>query len=213
MSTRLKNQNKRNRFCYDKGMSKSKFGSTGPASISLVSAIPAPIRLRLAREHKGMTQSELAKEVHTLYQRVHEWESSWKKPSDKYYEKLAEVLDVDLLWLKEGRYDKTPRFLYETFSMDKNPITDEEYKFRYYLLDDNVKSLALMEYELLFCFSHLISTGLWADNVLNDPEFFPKKDGAVYHNLEFAEENAVLARECIAEIEKLIDMAVDKFKE
>lgn len=179
-----------------------------PDSVFLISDTPPALRLRQAREAKGLTQTELANKVHTIYQRIHEWESSWKVPSDKYYSKLAEVLDVDPTWLKEGRMDKAPRFLYESYSLDKEKLSDEELKFRNQVIAWCARDLSHMDYKTLLTVSHLISITLRADRIINDPEFRERveesvKDGKSFTISEF--ENGSLS-----EIQKLLDLASEK---
>lgn len=179
-----------------------------PDSVFLISDTPPAFRLRQAREAKGLTQTELANKVHTIYQRIHEWESSWKVPSDKYYSKLAEVLDVDPTWLKEGRMDKAPRFLYESYSLDKEKLSDEELKFRNQVIAWCARDLSHMDYKTLLTVSHLISITLRADRIINDPEFRERveesvKDGKSFTISEF--ENGSLS-----EIQKLLDLASEK---
>ena len=192
-------------------MSEKKNTVNNPGKVYLVSDTPPALRLRQAREAKGLTQTELAKKVHTLYQRIHEWESSWKVPSDKYYEKLAEALDVDPSWLKDGRMDKAPRYLYDSYSLDKEVITDEEYKFRNYLIASSAEYLSWMDYKTLFALSDLISSVLHADRIINDPQFqervketVKKEDG--FTSLELAGDN-------LEKIQKLLKLASKKVKE
>ena len=192
-------------------MSEKKNSVNNPGKVYLVSDTPPALRLRQAREAKGLTQTELAKKVHTLYQRIHEWESSWKVPSDKYYEKLAEALDVDPSWLKDGRMDKAPRYLYDSYSLDKEVITDEEYKFRNYLIASSAEYLSWMDYKTLFALSDLISSVLHADRIINDPQFqervketVKKEDG--FTSLELAGDN-------LEKIQKLLKLASKKVKE
>jgi transcriptional regulator with XRE-family HTH domain len=189
-------------------MDKKKGAEKMPDSVFLISDTPPAFRLRQAREAKGLTQTELANKVHTIYQRIHEWESSWKVPSDKYYSKLAEVLDVDPTWLKEGRMDKAPRFLYESYSLDKEKLSDEEFKFRNQVIAWCARDLSHMDYKTLLTVSHLISITLRADRIINDPEFREKveesvKDGKRFTISEF--ENGSLS-----EIQKLLDLASEK---
>lgn len=192
-------------------MSEKKNTVNNPGKVYLVSDTPPALRLRQAREAKGMTQTELAKKVHTLYQRIHEWESSWKVPSDKYYEKLAEALDVDPSWLKDGRMDKAPRYLYDSYSLDKEVITDEEYKFRNHLIASSAEYLSWMDYKTLFALSDLISSVLHADRIINDPQFQEgvketvKKEGG-FTSLELAGDNLEI-------IQKLLKLASKKVKE
>lgn len=189
-------------------MVKKKGAEKMPDSVFLISDTPPAFRLRQAREAKGLTQTELANKVHTIYQRIHEWESSWKVPSDKYYSKLAEVLDVDPTWLKEGRMDKAPRFLYESYSLDKEKLSDEEFKFRNQVIAWCARDLSHMDYKTLLTVSHLISITLRADRIINDPEFRERveesvKDGKSFTISEF--ENGSLS-----EIQKLLDLASEK---
>lgn len=192
-------------------MSEKKNTVNNPGKVYLVSDTPPALRLRQAREAKGLTQTELAKKVHTLYQRIHEWESSWKVPSDKYYEKLAEALDVDPSWLKDGRMDKAPRYLYDSYSLDKEVITDEEYEFRNHLIASSAEYLSWMDYKTLFALSDLISSVLHADRIINDPQFQEgvketvKKEGG-FTSLEFAGDN-------LENIQKLLKLASKKVKE
>ena len=192
-------------------MSEKKNTVNNPGKVYLVSDTPPALRLRQAREAKGLTQTELAKKVHTLYQRIHEWESSWKVPSDKYYEKLAEALDVDPSWLKDGRMDKAPRYLYDSYSLDKEVITDEEYEFRNHLIASSAEYLSWMDYKTLFALSDLISSVLHADRIINDSQFQEgvketvKKEGG-FTSLELAGDNLEI-------IQKLLKLASKKVKE
>ena len=75
-------------------------------------------RIREARIARQLTQTELAVMIGTVYQRVHEWESDWKKPSARYLEKLAEVLSVNKEWIETGALDVQPLFLDDPAFLD-----------------------------------------------------------------------------------------------
>ena len=112
-------------------MDKKKGAEKMPDSVFLISDTPPALRLRQAREAKGLTQTELANKVHTIYQRIHEWESDWKNPSYKYLEKIAAVLDVSAEWLRTGIKTEEPRFIYDqSYPSDITPINNEQFENR-----------------------------------------------------------------------------------
>ena len=78
-----------------------------------------------------VAQTELAKSIGTIYQRIHEWESDWKNPSYKYLEKIAAVLDVSAEWLRTGIKTEEPRFIYDqSYPSDITPINNEQFENR-----------------------------------------------------------------------------------
>lgn len=115
----------------------------------LISGYTLGLRLMLARSEKNLTQSELAKSIDTLYQRVHEWEHDWKRPSDKYLQKIAEVLDVSFDWLKYGDFTEEPRYNYERNAVDLNPLSEEDYEKRLQNLQKSSELLSFLSAESL----------------------------------------------------------------
>lgn len=191
-------------------MNENNTSENKPDYVYLVSMTSPSDRLRRAREEKGLTQTELAKQVHTLYQRIHEWESGWKIPSDKYYSKLAEVLDVDSEWLKEGRMDKAPRFLYDSYAFDKEKLSDQQFKARSYLISTCADFLSWMDYKTLLQFNDLIGTALYADRIVNDSQLQGKEKEFARSNGYQA--NAERAQNRLREIQNLLNQASEKLK-
>ena len=100
-------------------------------SAVLVSTDTVGKRINMARTHKNISQTELAKSIGTIYQRIHEWESDWKNPSYKYLEKIAAVLDVSAEWLRTGIKTEEPRFIYDqSYPSVITPINNEQFENR-----------------------------------------------------------------------------------
>ena len=87
-------------------------------------------RIKAARIAAHLSQTELAKKVGTIYQRIHEWESDWKSPSAKYIEKISEAVAVDYEWLKTGDISKEPKFVYDSYSLETEDISEALFRSR-----------------------------------------------------------------------------------
>ncbi len=95
----------------------------------LVSADTVGDRIKKARVARNVTQTELSKRVGTVYQRIHEWEASWKNPSDNYLDKIAAALDISAEWLKTGLLSKEPYCVYKKFyCSDEESVTEEQFE-------------------------------------------------------------------------------------
>lgn len=107
-------------------------------------------RIHKARIARKMTQSELARSVGTVYQRIHEWECYDRNPSIKYLMKIADTLIVDVEWLSTGLLAKEPYCVYERFySTDENQIDEVQYEQRKNALITIMNSLANADDSLL----------------------------------------------------------------
>ena len=62
-------------------------------------------RIKLARQHIGMSQEELANRMGVRRQSVQQWESEETGPRHKRLAELAKVLRVDQMWLVMGETD------------------------------------------------------------------------------------------------------------
>lgn len=60
-------------------------------------------RIRVARERKGLNQSELAMALAVTPQTVQQWEAGKTSPRNKKIDALAKILDVTSDWLLTGR--------------------------------------------------------------------------------------------------------------
>ncbi len=60
------------------------------------------IRIKRAREMRGMSQLGLAKQIGVPFQRVSEWERGVVSPSARYLRAIADALSVSLDWLLSG---------------------------------------------------------------------------------------------------------------
>ena len=141
----------------DPDMKKEK---TNKSSAMLVSTDMLGERIKLARSARNITQSELAKKVGTVYQRVHEWESSWKNPSDKYLDKIADTLDVDVEWLKTGDYAKEPYCVYAYLSQSKKDcLSEAEFRNRKNYLTKAVDYILTVDNDTLGKVDLLVDTG------------------------------------------------------
>ncbi len=139
----------------------------------LISGYTLGLRLMLARSNKKLTQSELAKSIDTLYQRVHEWEHDWKRPSDKYLQKIAEILDVSFDWLKYGDFTEEPRYMYERNAIDINPLSEQEYEKRLQNLQKSSELLSFLSAESLEMITIILPVLLVVDSnrLTEDPEY------------------------------------------
>lgn len=66
-------------------------------------------RIRIAREKKGLNQSELAVAIGVTPQTVQQWEALKTSPRQKKIDALANVLAVTSDWLLTGRDSPTPQ--------------------------------------------------------------------------------------------------------
>lgn len=95
----------------------------------LVSTDTVGERIKKARIARNVTQTELSKRTGTVYQRIHEWEASWKNPSIKYLDKIAAALDINAEWLKTGAFSKEPYCVYKKFYCeDEESVTEEQFE-------------------------------------------------------------------------------------
>ena len=62
-------------------------------------------RIRIAREHAGMSVEELASHLGVLPESVAAWESDERTPRSNRVLTMAGVLNVSIAWLLEGRED------------------------------------------------------------------------------------------------------------
>jgi len=115
----------------------------------LVSKTTVGTRIGVCRVEKNMTQTELANKIGTVYQRVHEWESDWRNPSDKYLRKIADVLDVEFDWLKNGVYHAETYEQYQMYSIDSELISDEAFEQRKYDLQSAAELLPVLSSDTL----------------------------------------------------------------
>lgn len=63
-------------------------------------------KLRICREQKGLTQKQVALELHVAGPTVSQWESGIKKPSSKNLQKLADLYGVSVDYLMDRRNDE-----------------------------------------------------------------------------------------------------------
>lgn len=59
-------------------------------------------RLALAREHQGLSQSQLARRLGLRVQTVRNWENDRSEPRANKLQMLAGVLNVSMVWLLTG---------------------------------------------------------------------------------------------------------------
>ncbi|MEO0141174.1 MAG: S24 family peptidase [candidate division WOR-3 bacterium] len=59
-------------------------------------------RIKRAREHRGMSQLRLARQIGVPFQRISEWERGLVSPSARYLKAIADSLSVSLDWLLSG---------------------------------------------------------------------------------------------------------------
>ena len=62
--------------------------------------------IRILREHRGISQAELARELQVSRSTISMYESGARTPTSDMYENLADYFNVDLDYLM-GRSDKT----------------------------------------------------------------------------------------------------------
>ncbi len=68
-----------------------------------VEPLPAvAVRIREARESKGLTQAALAARLGTTRSQVTIWETGGRNPSPSSLKDLAQALDVNVEWLSKG---------------------------------------------------------------------------------------------------------------
>ncbi len=96
---------------------------------ALVSTDTIGERIKKARIARGITQTELARKIGTIYQRVHEWEEGWKSPSEQYIGKIAAFLEVDVEWLRSGSFSNEPLCVYKQFyCAEHDNMTEEQFR-------------------------------------------------------------------------------------
>lgn len=146
----------------------------------LISGMSLGTRIGEARIERGLTQTELANAIGTVYQRVHEWERDWRNPSDKYLMKIAEVLDVGFDWLKYGDYYDEPYEHYYSY----NYGTDEEgqYEKRKMDLTTAAETLSVLTNDTLGHVATLLRLLYFSDLIDNYPGFEESLDYTVFQS-------------------------------
>ena len=142
----------------------------------LVSKTTIGTRIGVSRVAKNMTQTELANKIGTVYQRVHEWECDWRNPSDKYLVKIADVLDVDFNWLKNGAYYDEPYNLYQEYSIDNDLISDDAFEQRKNDLKSSAELLPVLSSETLSRVATLLRYLYFHDLIDAYPDFIDSAD-------------------------------------
>ncbi len=76
-------------------------------STSALEQVPQPLgpRIRVAREHAGLSLSETARKLGVNESTLSAWESGEEEPRASRLQMLAGLLNVSLPWFLEGRED------------------------------------------------------------------------------------------------------------